>query len=154
MDEKYRACFARGRPVHAGDRFAREHPPMDPRRRAKLFMPFDALDGFGDAIAARQKITRPPPALTDEAKEELARRLLLLEKMLRAGERIMVTVVFFHPEPSAATTSDSGTRGVFRETSGMLTRVDSLSRSLRVVEMTIGFDDIYRLSSSSLPDQT
>ena len=66
----------------------------------------------------------------------------------------MVTVVFFHPEPSAATTSDSGTRGVFRETSGMLTRVDSLSRSLRVVEMTIGFDDIYRLSSSSLPDQT
>ncbi len=57
MDEKYRACFARGRPVHAGDRFAKEHPPMETGQRAKLFMPFDALSGFSEAIAERQKMT-------------------------------------------------------------------------------------------------
>ena len=39
------------RPVHNGDYFSFKHPPMKRSQRAKLFMAFDALSGFGEAIS-------------------------------------------------------------------------------------------------------
>lgn len=50
-DFPYRTAFLQGRPRHEGaSDFSRKHPRMDCSRRAKLFMPFDALKGFNDAI--------------------------------------------------------------------------------------------------------
>ena len=146
MDEKYVSCFLLGRPVHDGDRFSKEHPSMQLQHRAKLFMPFDALDGYSDAIAQRQKITEPPPELTEEEKEELGRRFALLHEKWRSGEHLLISVVFFQRDPQAEALR-GGVRGTFRETGGMLTRIDPDRRYLQVVEMKISFDCIYRLTA-------
>ena len=50
---RYSEVLRRGRPVHDPlDPFTVRHPAMPLSRRAKIFSPFDALRGFGDAITA------------------------------------------------------------------------------------------------------
>lgn len=147
MDEKYVSCFVQGRPVHNGDRFSKEHPCMPSGHRAKLFMPFDALDGYSEAIAQRQKITEPPPELTEDEKEALGCEFARLHEQWLAGEHLLVTVVFFQRDLRTEALRGDGSRGTFRETSGMLTRIDPDRRYLQVVEMKISFDCIYRLTS-------
>ena len=39
------------RPVHNGDYFSFRHPKMDRKKRAKLFMAFEALSGLSEEIA-------------------------------------------------------------------------------------------------------
>ena len=48
---KYAKCYLKGKPRHDGqDEFLAKHPPMPVEKWAKIFSPFDALKGFGDAI--------------------------------------------------------------------------------------------------------
>ena len=49
----YSRVRARGCPAHTGGRFALLHPQMERGRRAKIFAPFDALEGFSDRIRTR-----------------------------------------------------------------------------------------------------
>ena len=50
---RYAAVFEAGKPEHGRfDVFSLAHPSMERAKRAKIFSPFDALKGFGDAIAA------------------------------------------------------------------------------------------------------
>ena len=67
---RYREVFLKGKPEHGEyDRFRIRHPKMDVGRRAKIFAPFDALRGFGDAICAEgirvSKEEDDPPAAGD-----------------------------------------------------------------------------------------
>ncbi|MBP5249790.1 MAG: hypothetical protein J6Z46_07285 [Lachnospiraceae bacterium] len=56
MNLRYRAVYEKGKPVHKKtDDFYIKHPPMDLSKRAKIFSPFDALRGFGDALASKEK---------------------------------------------------------------------------------------------------
>lgn len=49
---KYENIALAGRPTHQKyDRFWLKHPPMSPGRRAKIFSPFAALEGFSELIA-------------------------------------------------------------------------------------------------------
>ena len=50
---KYKAAFFAGRPRHSDDHFSFLHPKMDRRRRAKIFAPFDALDGYSESIDSK-----------------------------------------------------------------------------------------------------
>ena len=49
----YSRVRARGCPAHTGGRFTLLHPQMERGRRAKIFAPFDALEGFSDRIRTR-----------------------------------------------------------------------------------------------------
>ena len=49
----YIRVLSRGCPVHTDGRFTLPHPQMERGRRAKIFAPFDALDGFSDRIRTR-----------------------------------------------------------------------------------------------------
>lgn len=51
----YLEAILAGRPVHKNDSFAARHPQMSPGRRAKIFAPFDALEGFMDSIHSREQ---------------------------------------------------------------------------------------------------
>lgn len=42
------------RPRHDSDAFFRRHPPMNIRRRAKIFAPFAALKGYDQALAHKK----------------------------------------------------------------------------------------------------
>lgn len=58
-DFKYKTAFLKGRPQHRPpDPFRLKHPAMDPGHRAKLFSPFDALDGFSDLILKTERDLR------------------------------------------------------------------------------------------------
>ena len=52
----YREVFLSGRPRHEHDEFSRQHPPMERGKRAKLFAPFDALDGFSAQIRKKDRL--------------------------------------------------------------------------------------------------
>ena len=55
-DFKYKAVYLKGRPKHnKNDEFWIKHPPMSVSKWAKIFSPFDALRGFGDAIRDTEK---------------------------------------------------------------------------------------------------
>ena len=52
---RYREVMDRGRPRHEKlDAFTARHPRMDIGHRAKIFMPFDALKGFKEAITEQE----------------------------------------------------------------------------------------------------
>lgn len=91
--------------------------------RAKQFMPFSALRGLSEALAAKERIIVPKVELSEEMAEELDRKMHRLEQ----GQ--MATVVYFH-------------RDEYLKTTGMVARIDATSRLLQIVNTKIPFDDI------------
>ena len=61
----YLRILEHGKPEHREE--APKHPPMDQGHRAKIFAPFDALDGFSEMI--RQKDRLPEEEAAHERPE-------------------------------------------------------------------------------------
>lgn len=95
--------------------------------RAKQFMPFAALKGLPDALAAKEKITVPRIELSEEMAEELDRKMHELVKGMIAA------VVYFH-------------RDEYIKITDMVARIDETSRLLQIVNTKIPFDDILEIT--------
>ena len=100
---KYTAAFLSGRPQHHRfDDFSRQHPKMDRRRRAKIFAPFDALDGYSDSIDSKDVEYVEWAVLEEDDRIELNRRLQILRtltynsKAARANQ-VKVSVRYYTP---------------------------------------------------------
>lgn len=91
--------------------------------RAKLFLPFDALKGFREALAEREHLAVARRELSEDSAEELDRKL----RRLRPGD--MVTVFYY---------KGNG----YVEQSGLVSRIDGERRILRIVGTEIPFDEI------------
>lgn len=91
--------------------------------RAKLFMPFDALKGFREALAERERLAVSRRELSEDSSEELNRKLCRLQP----GD--MVTILYYREEE-------------YVEQSGLVSRIDGTRRVLRVVGTEIPFDEI------------
>lgn len=91
--------------------------------RAKQFMPFSALRGLEQALAAKERIVVPKKELPEEAAQELDRKMHLLQ----CGQT--ATVVYFQ-------------KGEYVQITGMVARIDPASRILQIVNTRIPFDDI------------
>lgn len=102
--------------------------PID--ERAKQFMPFAALRGLPDALAAREKVLVPKVELSPEMEEELDRRMHLLAK----GQ--MATIIYFH-------------KGEYIKITGLVARIDETSRLLQIVNTKIQFEDILQIETDS-----
>ena len=96
---------------------------MDKGSRAKQFMPFDALKGFREAVAEKERIIVPERDLSEEKKEELDWKLRQIQK------RDIVTVEYFKDKEYAQVT-------------GMVTRIDDASRTLEIGNTRIDFVNI------------
>ncbi len=96
---------------------------MDRADRAKQFMPFDGLKGFRDALAEKERIIVPQRDLSEEEKEELDRKLSLIQK------KDMITVEYFQ-------------NGEYVQVTGMVSRIDVTSRVLKIVNTKVDFDYI------------
>lgn len=94
--------------------------------RAKLFLPFDALKGFREALAEKERIVVPKTELSEDRKEELDRLL----HQIKPGD--IITVVYFHNEEYVKLT-------------GMLSRISLSGRTLSIVQTRISFEDIYSI---------
>jgi hypothetical protein len=99
---------------------------MDRGIRAKQFMPFDALKGFREAITEKERIIVPKRDLSEEQKEELERKLRQIKK------KEIITVEFFQ-------------NSEYVQITGMVTRIDEISRTLDIVNTRIAFRDISSL---------
>lgn len=91
--------------------------------RAKQFMPFSALQGLEQALAAKERIVVLKKELPEEAAQELDRKMHLLQ----CGHT--ATVVYFQ-------------KGEYVQITGMVARIDPASRILQIVNTRIPFDDI------------
>ena len=100
---KYTAAFLAGRPQHHRfDDFSRKHPKMDRGRRAKIFAPFDALDGYSESIDSKNVEYVERIELEEADHIELNRRLQILRaltcnsKLARANQ-VKVNVRYYTP---------------------------------------------------------
>ena len=111
-------------------------PRMRREDRAKLFAPFDALNGFGSAIREEDRVLVPRVLQTDEILSELDRKLRALRR------RDPVTVIHFvtlrrGPEEDL---------GAYQATAGTVLRVDEPEHKLVLDSCVIPFADIMALT--------
>ena len=102
--------------------------PMPRSRRAKQFMPFDALTGLREAIAAKERVIEPRRYPSEDAIAEMNAKLLDLHK----GQ--IITVVYY---------GDYEQR--YLQLTGPVIKVDSYWHSIQIENITIDFSEIYEL---------
>ena len=108
------------------------HPKMRRGDRAKLFAPFDALNGFGSAIREKDIVYVPRMQLSDEICERISRHLTALHR------RDTVTVIYF-VSVRRGTEEDLGE---YRTVTAAVARVDEIERKLILDTVSIPFEDI------------
>ena len=147
----YLDVLLQGRPRHGTDDFSFRHPQMERGKRAKIFAPFDALDGFSAHIAGKNILYGDRVFPDEKEKEELNRRLSILHSLtfnsrMAKRNRIAVTVTYFVPctdEHSFA----CGIRGQYVSVSGIVRKVDmDVTRTISVDQTPILFDDILSIA--------
>ena len=136
----YWAVLLQGRPRHGWDDFALRHPRMDRGKRAKLFAPYDALDGYSDHVKEKNILYTDPVTLDEEEKQELNRRLSVLRDLTRdsraaRANRAEVTVRYFVPcqDPHSFAW---GVQGQYVTLNGTARRVDAEIRRVLIVDHT------------------
>ena len=102
------------------------HPKMDRENRAKQFMPFDALKGFREARAEKEREIAAKRDLSEERKAELDRKLHVLHK----GD--IITAEYFQ-------------NGAYMTETGRVTKIDKARKILRLEEQEIPFDNLFDL---------
>ena len=146
---KYKEILRRGRPRHEKyDPFYIKHPPMAPSRWAKIFAPFNALDGFDGRIKAKEEIYVERKALDEGEKEVLNRRLCYLHSLTANGRLARlnappVSITYF--DPCLDIENDwYGCGGQYKTIIGTVLRVEMDAIRLRTEdgEKTISFSDI------------
>ena len=130
VDFRYRDVYIKGKPRHdTYDPFRLRHPVMDRGRRAKIFAPFDALRGFGDAVAAKDILYEERRILSQEDAQELGRRLAVLHRLtassrLAKANRVEVTITYYDPCKDE-NHEYYGLRGRYQTVTGICRRVDA-----------------------------
>ena len=100
---RYKSVYLRGKPRHGkNDIFYHRHPSMPSSQRAKIFAPFDALAGFGDAISAKDILYEERHEMTEDETYELDMKLRALAALTVNGKaarknRVMISVTYFSP---------------------------------------------------------
>ena len=102
--------------------------PMPRSRRAKQFMPFDALRGLKEAIAAKERVIEPRRYPSDDAIAEINASLMDLQK----GQ--IITVVYYGIYEQA-----------YLQLTGPVSKIDSYWSNLQVGNTVISFSEIDQL---------
>ena len=140
VDFKYKKAHHLGRPRHEKySDFWRRHTPMDRVRRAKLFSPFDALQGFDEEIESQniRYVNRIIPA-------DLNQKLQRLQKQPRP-----VRIRFFTPCTDENSEAFEKGLGLYKTVSGTVRDIDPVTETLRVNETLISFEDIGEITETS-----
>ena len=102
--------------------------PMPRAKRAKQFLPFDALTGLREAIAAKERITVPKRELTEDSIADINKTL----KGLQKGQ--IITVVYY---------------GTYEQNylplTGPVTKVDAFWCSLQIGNTVLNLPEIYQI---------
>lgn len=112
---------------------AASRPKMSREERAKQFMPFAALKGYEEALKEKEKIVVPRRELSEETKEQLDRRL----PGIRRGD--MITVIYY-------------CQGEYLKLTGMVSRIDTDARVLKIVNTKITFEDLFQIQGEQFEE--
>ncbi|WP_241156434.1 MULTISPECIES: YolD-like family protein [unclassified Adlercreutzia] len=99
--------------------------------RARQFKPFAALKGYYDLLAACERVPEPRRELTEEEQRELG------EQLSRLVRGQVVTVTYYEGDASVTLT-------------GAVAQVDTILRTLQIIQMRIPFDAIARIAEEPL----
>lgn len=94
--------------------------------RAKIFLPFDGLKGFKEALKEKEKIIVPKKILSQDEKDIISYKLLQIRK-----EDIIKVVYYENDE--------------YIETEGMVSNIDLEKKNLTIVYKKINFNDIIEI---------
>lgn len=114
--------------------------------RAKIFMPFSALTGYGDVIAEKQKITTERVVLSEERKGELDDKIQVLREQPRINNRKVRVCYFVRDEK--ASQEEGKELGKYAELEGTLRKIDSISRQIIIDETVVALEDIVDITMS------
>ena len=109
-------------------------PHMDKSRRAKIFLPFNALEGLYDVLGEKEKKSEPRIELSEDEMQLLNEKLLALKK----GD--YVTVTYYD-----VLQDDGRCVGSYTSESGLLTGISYDRKTLRVRNTVIPVPDILRI---------
>ena len=150
LDFKYKKVFQQGRPKHEKyDDFYRKHPPMNPVHRAKIFAPFDALEGLDEAVESKLVLYEERRDLSACEKKEINQVLNNLHSLTYNGRvarmnRPQVSVTYF----SLCTDIHSewyGRGGTYKTLTSTVKRVDR--DKLYLTDTDIPLEDIVEISA-------
>ncbi|MBR3740908.1 MAG: hypothetical protein IKN04_10725 [Clostridia bacterium] len=148
----YLSILMQGRPQHEMDEFAFRHPRMDQGKRAKIFAPFDALDGYGESVSSKNIVYTDPITLDEGEQEELNRRLNILHNLtynsrMAKANRVTVTVKYYVPCTDEHSFS-CGIRGQYLTETGVVWKVDTeVGQTITVGRKRISFRDIVSIAA-------
>lgn len=108
--------------------------------RAKIFMPFSALTGYGDVIAEKQKITIERIVLSEERKAELDYKIQMLREQVCLNDKNVKVCHFVRDENVSQ--EEGKELGKYIELEGTLGKIDSVSRQVTIDETVIDLEDI------------
>lgn len=142
------------RPEHTHDAFSLRHPAMPSSKRAKLFQPYDALDGYSDAIRRKRRQYVPRRIHSMESEEKLGKQLGKLSRLCpsrRAALRLqaVLEVCYFIPNDLPDTDDRCGL-GDYVTCIGMLRALSPLDETLLVGDSLIPFRDIWSIRCLSI----
>ena len=106
--------------------------PMPRAKRAKQFLPFDALTGLREAIAAKERIIVPKRELTEDSIAEINKILTDLQK----GQ--IITVVYYGSYEKD-----------YLQITGPVAKVDPFWNSLQIGNTVLNFSEIYEINSDT-----
>ena len=150
---KYKAAFFAGRPRHSDDHFSFLHPKMDRRRRAKIFAPFDALDGYSESIDSKNIEYVERIDLEEDDRRELNRRIQILHaltyngKMARAN-RVHISVSYYIPCADEHNFAYQ-LRGRYETVSGICRKVDpDVTNTITIDNAVIPIADVIEITAA------
>ncbi len=125
-----------------------DHPRMALSKRAKIFAPFDALDGHMECSAAKNIVYFDRIILDESEKAELNRRLSILHNLtfnsrMARNNRIAVRITYYKPCTDVNHRSYALQQGQYPTVTGIVRKVDAeVTKTITLNDMTIRFEDI------------
>ncbi|MBR6185790.1 MAG: hypothetical protein IKQ41_05955 [Clostridia bacterium] len=143
----YLQVLLQGRPRHGRDEFTLRHPRMEQGQRAKIFAPFDALDGYGGSIGEKNIAYMEKIELDESEREEINRKLLALRELTRtrrlARENNVQAAVTYFVLCQDRHSLAYRRLGRYATVSGRVSKVDGeITRTITVEDTAIPFDNI------------
>ncbi|MBR3019904.1 MAG: hypothetical protein IKH57_22990 [Clostridia bacterium] len=151
-DFPYLQVLMQGRPRHDGDDFCFRHPRMEQSKRAKLFAPYDALDGYSDSVREKNTVYTDRIIPDESETGELNRRLTILRALtansrLAKKNQVKVAVTYYVPCTDGHSFSH-GIRGQYLTETGIVRKVDwEVTHTVTVNRKAIPFDSILSISA-------
>jgi len=102
--------------------------------RAKIFLPFDALKGFQEALREKEKILVDKKILSQEEKEKISNKLLQIKKGM------IIKIVYFDNHE-------------YIELEGMVSKIDLTYQTLKIVTKEINFNDILNIKKKEIKEE-